>query len=208
MTEEAQPQQDKSSMASAVPSTKPPVTEEVSPWQDQPWQDKDPWQAAAAAVDSRSAETMAAAAAPIAEAKPPPSEEVPPGQNEGIGTWDMVLVTEPASTETADVVAGDIAIGGPVLTAGDTPSHGQSPRRLMRDLLLKFTGALGQEHPNPLYRQIENTPATPWRDYLLTLPATTKEVVFQHGGVVEFGVCSFPESRIQTQGRRVSILWQ
>ena len=171
--------------AAAIAEELPPGQNEVSPWQDQqkdPWQDKDPWQATAAAVDSRSAETMAAAAAPIAE-------ELPPGQNEGIGTWDMVLVTEPASTETADVVAGEL---GPVLSAGDTPSHGQPPRRVMRDLLLQLTEELGQEHPNPLYRQIENTPATPWHDYLLTLPATTKEVVFQHGGVVEFGVCSFP----------------
>ena len=104
--EETPPQQDKSTAVCAVPITEPPATEEVPPGHDEgavtasgagataakqeqdestvvswgdnkdPWQEKDPWQAAAAAVDSRSV---------AAAVQHSVIEQAAPGQDAGVG---------------------------------------------------------------------------------------------------------------------------
>ena len=164
-----------------------------------PWQTGgDPWGAGNAAVVSRRSETAAAhTETPTTKAPPPKS----PGAHDGSSIPEQTAAQQDESTAASRAVEMTLALrqealadtGACVLRGSETPSSMHPPRQLMRALLLRWTDAMGREHPSPLYCEIQNTPDAPWRDYLLTLPPAAKEIVFATGGVTEFGVCSFPE---------------
>ena len=164
-----------------------------------PWQTGgDPWGAGNAAVVSRRSETAAAhTETPTTKAPPPKS----PGAHDGSSIPEQTAAQQDESTAASRAVEMTLALrqealadtGACVLRGSETPSSMHPPRQLMRALLLRWTDAMGREHPSPLYCEIQNTPDAPWHDYLLTLPPAAKEIVFATGGVTEFGVCSFPE---------------
>ena len=147
---------------------------------------------------SRSSETAAAHTET-------PTAKAPPPKPSGLG--DCSSIPEEAAVQQDESAAASCAVemtvairqdalgdtAAFVLRGSEVPSNTHPPRQLMRALLLRLTDEMCQEHPSPLYREIQNTTDAPWHDYLLTLPPAAKEVVFATGGVIEFGVCSFPE---------------
>ena len=165
------------------------------------------------------AETRPAPEAQLPRAKQPPqpptavdsrgavAEQVTLGQGDGVAP-EAQPPGPPASDVVAETAAATpLAVFEPVLRRGDVPNNRQPPRAAMRSLLLRLTEEMAPDICAPLYREIHDTPETPWKDYLLTLPDASQEVVFQHGAVVAFGVCAFPaEPDPNTQKARVDFV--